>query len=50
MGKWEGQMLGCEKGFELARELGYYASFAETWLTLIEAYPEHLAGKYVCAD
>ncbi|RKP13722.1 hypothetical protein BJ684DRAFT_19808 [Piptocephalis cylindrospora] len=44
-GKWEGQMLGCEKGFELARELGYYASFAETWMALTAAYPEELMGK-----
>jgi flagellar biosynthesis/type III secretory pathway protein FliH len=38
-GVLEGQMLGCEKGFEIARELSYYAAFAATWRALTARNP-----------
>jgi len=33
-GAIEGRVMGCEKGFELSREVGYYAGCAQLWKAL----------------
>ncbi|RIA96520.1 hypothetical protein C1645_754952 [Glomus cerebriforme] len=34
-GKLEGYILGCEKGYEISQEIGFYNGVAEMWLKLI---------------
>jgi hypothetical protein len=34
-GKLEGFMLGCEKGYEISQEIGFYDGVAEMWLKII---------------
>ncbi|CAG8738660.1 18541_t:CDS:1, partial [Acaulospora morrowiae] len=31
-----GQIIGCEKGFELSQEIGFYDGVAELWLKILE--------------
>jgi hypothetical protein len=42
----EGRVMGCEKGFELSREVGYYAGCAQLWITLAQLDPERISEKY----
>jgi hypothetical protein len=44
-GGLEGRVLGCEKGFEIACQVGYYSGFAETWIKLVEAHPEKFSPR-----
>ncbi|KAJ3261744.1 hypothetical protein HK103_004695 [Boothiomyces macroporosus] len=43
-GLLEGKVLGLEKGFDFAKEMGYYIAFSEHWISIVEqnrvAYPE----------
>ncbi|CAG8747313.1 1016_t:CDS:2, partial [Dentiscutata erythropus] len=32
----EGQLLGCEKGYELLNEIGFYDGVTEMWLKILE--------------
>ncbi|GBC02240.1 hypothetical protein RclHR1_04510012 [Rhizophagus clarus] len=34
-GKLEGFILGCEKGYEISQEIGFYNGVAEMWLKII---------------
>ncbi|CAJ0918397.1 19812_t:CDS:2 [Entrophospora sp. SA101] len=34
-GKLEGYVLGCEKGFEISQEIGFYNGVTEIWLKFI---------------
>jgi hypothetical protein len=44
-GAIEGRVMGCEKGFELSREVGYYAGCAQLWKTLAQMDPERISEK-----
>ncbi|CAG8473165.1 3693_t:CDS:10 [Diversispora eburnea] len=35
-GELEGQTLGCEKGFELLQEIGFYDGVAEMWIKILK--------------
>ncbi|CAG8671067.1 11495_t:CDS:2 [Gigaspora rosea] len=35
-GALEGQVLGCEKGYELLNEIGFYDGVTEMWLKILE--------------
>ncbi|KAJ3277017.1 hypothetical protein HDV01_000069 [Terramyces sp. JEL0728] len=43
-GLLEGKLLGLEKGFEFAKEIGYYVGFSEHWIDIVkqnsDRYPE----------
>ncbi|KAF9172032.1 hypothetical protein BGX21_006444 [Mortierella sp. AD011] len=41
----EGRVMGCEKGFELSREVGYYAGCAQLWKALAQLDPERISEK-----
>ncbi|CAG8506377.1 11873_t:CDS:2, partial [Funneliformis mosseae] len=34
-GKFEGHLLGCEKGYEISQEIGFYDGVAEMWLKIL---------------
>ncbi|KAG0047377.1 hypothetical protein BGZ90_007906, partial [Linnemannia elongata] len=44
-GAIEGRVMGCEKGFELSREVGYYAGCAQLWKALAQQDPERISEK-----
>ncbi|KAF8925545.1 hypothetical protein CPC16_010267 [Podila verticillata] len=44
-GAIEGRVMGCEKGFELSREVGYYAGCAQVWKSLAQMDPERISEK-----
>ncbi|KAF9387528.1 hypothetical protein CPB97_002429 [Podila verticillata] len=44
-GAIEGRVMGCEKGFELSREVGYYAGCAQLWKSLAQMNPERISEK-----
>jgi len=44
-GAIEGRVMGCEKGFELSREVGYYAGCALLWKALAHQDPERISDK-----
>ncbi|KAG0336175.1 hypothetical protein BG004_008173 [Podila humilis] len=44
-GAIEGRVMGCEKGFELSREVGYYAGCAQVWKSLALMDPEQISEK-----
>ncbi|KAG0165217.1 hypothetical protein DFQ28_007099 [Apophysomyces sp. BC1034] len=37
-GELEGRVFGCEKAFELGREIGFYAGCAEAWTQLAKTH------------
>ncbi|KAF8934941.1 hypothetical protein BGZ58_005339 [Dissophora ornata] len=41
----EGRVMGCEKGFELSREVGYYAGCAQLWKALAQLDSERISEK-----
>ncbi|KAF9206607.1 hypothetical protein BGZ49_002172 [Haplosporangium sp. Z 27] len=41
----EGRVMGCEKGFEFSREVGYYAGCAQLWKTLAQLDSERISEK-----
>ncbi|KAG0329860.1 hypothetical protein BGZ99_000089 [Dissophora globulifera] len=41
----EGRVMGCEKGFELSREVGYYAGCAQVWKTLAQLDKDRISEK-----
>ncbi|KAF9914400.1 hypothetical protein BX616_008402, partial [Lobosporangium transversale] len=41
----EGRVMGCEKGFEFSREIGYYAGCAKVWKSLALLDPERISEK-----
>ncbi|KAF9583235.1 hypothetical protein BGW38_009956 [Lunasporangiospora selenospora] len=41
----EGRVMGCEKGFELSREVGYYAGCAQLWKTIATQFPDRISDK-----
>ncbi|KAI8584477.1 hypothetical protein K450DRAFT_167942 [Umbelopsis ramanniana AG] len=41
----EGRILGCEKGFEMSNEVGYYTGCATLWTKLVEAHPESFSSR-----
>ncbi|KAF9113970.1 hypothetical protein BGX27_000433 [Mortierella sp. AM989] len=44
-GAIEGRIMGCEKGFELSREVGYYAGCAQLWKTLAQLDSQRIPEK-----
>ncbi|KAF9429727.1 hypothetical protein BGZ94_009697 [Podila epigama] len=44
-GAIEGRVMGCEKGFELSREVGYYAGCAQVWKALAQLDPGRISEK-----
>ncbi|KAG0040974.1 hypothetical protein BGZ82_003584 [Podila clonocystis] len=44
-GAIEGRVMGCEKGFELSREVGYYAGCAQLWKSLAQMDPASISEK-----
>ncbi|RUP49174.1 hypothetical protein BC936DRAFT_143129 [Jimgerdemannia flammicorona] len=46
-GTVEGRVLGCEKGFELAREVYFYSGCAAMWLRLTAAFPDRFPARTV---
>ncbi|KAF9345346.1 hypothetical protein BGX34_004843 [Mortierella sp. NVP85] len=44
-GAIEGRVMGCERGFELSREVGYYAGCALVWKALAHQNPERISDK-----
>ncbi|KAG0052660.1 hypothetical protein BGZ83_002317 [Gryganskiella cystojenkinii] len=44
-GAIEGRVMGCEKGFELSREVGYYAGCAQLWKTLATLDQDRVSEK-----
>jgi hypothetical protein len=45
-GAIEGRVMGCEKGFELSREVGYYAGCAQLWKAVATLDQERISEKY----
>ncbi|CAO3674213.1 unnamed protein product [Umbelopsis vinacea] len=43
----EGRVLGCEKGFEISSEVGFYAGCAVLWTKLVEANPESFSSRAI---
>ncbi|GJJ68334.1 hypothetical protein EMPS_00680 [Entomortierella parvispora] len=44
-GAIEGRVMGCEKGFELSREVGYYAGCAQLWKALAMLDQDRITEK-----
>ncbi|KAI9010850.1 hypothetical protein CLU79DRAFT_772966 [Phycomyces nitens] len=44
-GELEGRIFGCEKAFELGREIGFYEGAIKTWKHLAESYPDLISSK-----
>ncbi|OZJ03299.1 hypothetical protein BZG36_02274 [Bifiguratus adelaidae] len=44
-GALEGRVLGCEKAFEISRELGYYYGCASTWIMLFQKSPDKFSDR-----
>lgn len=44
-GELEGRLFGCEKAFDLGREVGFYLGCAEMWTQLASSYPETVSSK-----
>ncbi|KAI9244492.1 hypothetical protein BDA99DRAFT_544025 [Phascolomyces articulosus] len=44
-GVLEGRIFGCEKSFELGREIGFYDGCAKTWKELAERHPDKISSK-----
>ncbi|KAG0216410.1 hypothetical protein BGX28_002880 [Mortierella sp. GBA30] len=44
-GAIEGRVMGCEKGFELSREVGYYAGCAHVWKAIAQVDQERISEK-----
>ncbi|CAO3608895.1 unnamed protein product [Cunninghamella echinulata] len=42
LGELEGRIFGCEKAFELGREIGFYSGCIETWTELAAVYPDKI--------
>jgi hypothetical protein len=42
----EGKALGCEKGYEMWEELGFYQGFASTWRTFLSRHGSN-SDEYV---
>ncbi|KAL1923185.1 uncharacterized protein VTP21DRAFT_9561 [Calcarisporiella thermophila] len=41
----EGQVFGCEKGYELALEVGYYAGCMEAWQLAASQHPSKFSPR-----
>lgn len=41
----EGRVLGCEKGFEISNEVGFYAGCVALWTKLVVANPESFSSR-----
>ncbi|KAF9434012.1 hypothetical protein BGZ76_008690 [Entomortierella beljakovae] len=44
-GAIEGRVMGCEKGYELSREVGYYAGCAQIWKAIALSDPKRIPEK-----
>ncbi|KAI8987841.1 hypothetical protein BDF20DRAFT_832737 [Mycotypha africana] len=44
-GELEGRIVGCEKAFELGREIGFYAGCVEMWTELHNVHPEKVPAR-----
>ncbi|KAI9263774.1 hypothetical protein BY458DRAFT_230145 [Sporodiniella umbellata] len=44
-GELEGRIFGCEKAFELGKEIGFYSGCVEMWQQLSAQYPEAVSQK-----
>ena len=44
-GSLEGRVLGCEKAFDISRELGYYYGCASTWISLAKRNPDKFSDR-----
>ncbi|CAM0140670.1 enolase-phosphatase E1 [Umbelopsis sp. WA50703] len=43
----EGRVLGCEKGFEISNEVGFYMGCATLWTQLVSANPEAFSSRAI---
>ncbi|GAA5805983.1 hypothetical protein EDC94DRAFT_600294 [Helicostylum pulchrum] len=46
-GELEGRLFGCEKAFDLGREIGFYLGCVEMWTQLASSYPETVSSKAI---
>lgn len=44
-GELEGRLFGCEKAFDLGREIGFYSGCIDMWEQLQQAYPDSVPLK-----
>ncbi|KAI9488676.1 hypothetical protein BDB00DRAFT_877145 [Zychaea mexicana] len=44
-GVLEGRIFGCEKSFELGREIGFYDGCAKTWRELAERHQDKISSR-----
>ncbi|KAI8048933.1 uncharacterized protein B0P05DRAFT_575944 [Gilbertella persicaria] len=44
-GELEGRIFGCEKAFDLGREIGFYSGCVEMWTELASAYPDKVPSR-----
>ncbi|KAG2206564.1 hypothetical protein INT47_008581 [Mucor saturninus] len=44
-GELEGRLFGCEKAFDLGREIGFYKGCVEMWTQLIDTNPDKVPSR-----
>lgn len=44
-GELEGRLFGCEKAFDLGREIGFYKGCVEMWTQLINTNPDKVPSR-----
>lgn len=44
-GELEGRIFGCEKAFDLGREIGFYQGCVNMWTELSSEYPDKVPQK-----
>ncbi|CAO3678750.1 unnamed protein product [Rhizopus microsporus] len=44
-GELEGRIFGCEKAFDLGKEIGFYAGCVDMWTQLSIDYPDMIPSK-----
>ncbi|KAG0776854.1 hypothetical protein G6F62_013473 [Rhizopus arrhizus] len=44
-GELEGRIFGCEKAFDLGKEIGFYSGCVDMWYQLSAEYPEMISSK-----
>jgi hypothetical protein len=44
-GELEGRLFGCEKAYDLAKEIGFYSGCIDMWEQLQQSYPDTVPSK-----
>ncbi|KAI9472332.1 MAG: hypothetical protein EXX96DRAFT_583675 [Benjaminiella poitrasii] len=44
-GELEGRIFGCEKAFDLGREIGFYSGCVEMWTQLCNQYSDKVPSR-----